>query len=300
MADNKHTSIAEALPSGQTEISEILYPETLKVTLKNSLSFFEGISFAYLFGSAVRSKNFRDVDIAVYLLPCPSSSYERFKLAMRIGRAIEKSMPERYEVDVNILNEAPLFFQYEVIRTGQLIFHRDEQQRFYYEKCLLLKYLDYQPVWSALIDQYFKENHYMESQSELFQHLQEMDESLADWERYRENITEDDIIKNRDARNMVMHAMLISIQSCIDIANHIIVQRGLKRPSTYREAFEILTEASLVPKELSEELADLAGFRNVLVHIYWRIDIPRVYEILQRGLTPIKEFRSVVMQLLKE
>jgi uncharacterized protein YutE (UPF0331/DUF86 family)/predicted nucleotidyltransferase len=298
--------------------------ESLLSMLHHTLLPFKEISFAYLFGSAVRGDDFRDIDVAVYLIPyppphtevcgsevCGYSSYERFKFAMRIGRTIEKALFIRREVDVRILNEAPPSFQYEVMRTGQLIFQREKQRRICYEGHILSRYLDYQPIWSALINQYFKGDCGMEQQVELFQHLQEMDEALADWERYRTNITEEAINTNRDTRNMVMfatltndfvlwHAMLISIQSCLDIANHLIVRENLRRPATYREAFEILTEASVIPQELSEELADLAGFRNILVHVYWRLDLHRVYEILQYGLTPLRQFRNITSQLLAQ
>jgi len=277
----------------------------LIVALHTSLSSFKEISFAYLFGSAVRSCparghgwDFRDIDIAVYLLPCPASSYERFKLAMRIGRAVERAISFYREVDVQILNEAPPFFQYKVIKTGQLILQRDARCRIRYEAHLLSQYLDYQPMWEEFINRYFNGDNGMEQRAEVFQHFQEMDEALADWERYRRDITAEMIRSNRDTRNMVMHAMLISIQSCIDIANHIIAQRDLRRPSTYRETFEILTEAGVIPQELGEELADLAGFRNVLVHLYWRIDLQRVYEILQNGLTPLYRFRDVIRRSL--
>jgi len=272
--------------------------ESLLSTLHHTLLSFKEISFAYLFGSAVRGEDFRDIDVAVYLIPCAISSYERFKLAMRIGRTIEKALFTRREVDVLILNEAPPSFQYEVMRTGQLIFQREKQRRICYEGHLLSRYLDYQPIWSALINQYFKGDYSMEQQVELFQHLQEMDEALADWERYRTNITEEAISTNRDTRNMVMHAMLISIQSSLDIANHLIARENLRRPATYREAFQILTEGSVISQELSEELADLAGFRNILVHVYWRLDLHRVYEILQYGLTPLRQFRNIISQLL--
>ncbi len=79
----------------------------------------------------------------------------------------------------------------------------------------------------------------------------------------------------------------------------------MRRPTTYREAFEILIDASVIPQELGEELADLAGFRNVLVHntalkcgVGLRLDLQRVYEILQHGLTPLRQFRSVIRQFL--
>jgi len=104
---------------------------------------------------------------------------------------------------------------------------------------------------------------------------------------------------DRDKRNMVLHAMLISIQSAIDIANHIIADKGLRKPSTYRESFEILYEERLIPKVLSDRLSDLAGFRNILVHIYLRLDIDAVYEVLQRDLSALKEYERAVKRLLQ-
>jgi len=98
---------------------------------------------------------------------------------------------------------------------------------------------------------------------------------------------------------MVLHVMLISIQSAIDIANHIIADKGLRKPSTYRESFEILYEERLIPKVLSDRLSDLAGFRNILVHIYLRLDIDAVYEVLQRDLSALKEYERAVKRLLQ-
>lgn len=299
MLNDEHLSL-----KGKSQTSERLLAtkeaskDSIVTALRRSLSSFEVVSFAYLFGSAACGEDFRDIDVAVYLVPCVTSSYERFKLAMRIGRVAERTLSFRREVDARILNEAPLVFQYEVMRTGQLILQRDSQQRILYESRLLSQYLDYKPVWAEFINQYFNGNNRMKQTVEVFQHLQEMDEALADWERYQKSITAEAIRTSRDTRNMVMHAMLISIQSCIDIANCIIAQKDLRRPTTYREAFEILIDASVIPQELGEELADLAGFRNVLVHIYWRLDLQRVYEILQHGLTPLRQFRNVIRQFL--
>jgi uncharacterized protein YutE (UPF0331/DUF86 family) len=62
---------------------------------------------------------------------------------------------------------------------------------------------------------------------------------------------------------MILHAMLVSIQAAIDISSHLISQNGLGRPATYRETFDILGRAGLIPEELAAELSDLAGLRNV-------------------------------------
>ncbi|MDK2974638.1 MAG: hypothetical protein PWP08_1009 [Methanofollis sp.] len=130
-------------------------------------------------------------------------------------------------------------------------------------------------------------------------HLRELDEALSDWERYRA-VSYQDFQKNRDTRNMVLHALLIGIQATIDIANHLIAGEDLRRPSTYRESFVILSERGVLTPELGEAMGDLAGFRNVLVHIYWRLNLEEVYRVLQNDLPVVREYEAVVKGCLKE
>lgn len=127
-------------------------------------------------------------------------------------------------------------------------------------------------------------------------HLRELDESLKDWQRYQ-NISLENLKKERDKRNMILHAMLVSIQATIDVATYLIAEEGLRKPMTYREAFEILGQSELISEKLAEELSDLAGFRNVLVHIYWQLDLDQVYGILQNDLETLKSFLQEVKRL---
>ncbi len=104
----------------------------------------------------------------------------------------------------------------------------------------------------------------------------------------------------RDLRNMVLHALLVSTQAATDIANHLISERGLRRPANYREAFKILGEAGLISQDLAGKLSDLAGFRNVLVHIYWGLDMETVYDILQNDREPLRIFRDEIKGILRD
>jgi uncharacterized protein YutE (UPF0331/DUF86 family) len=130
-------------------------------------------------------------------------------------------------------------------------------------------------------------------------HLRELSEALKDWGRYQ-SISLEELHTDRDKRNMVLHALLTSIQAAIDIATHIIAEKGLRKPTTYRETFEILEEAQILSEELANALSDLAGFRNVLVHIYWGLDLDEVHAILQNDLKVLEEFKKVVKELLEE
>jgi len=133
----------------------------------------------------------------------------------------------------------------------------------------------------------------------ILEHFRELNEALKDWERYQ-TIPLRELRSDRDKQNMVLHALLVSIQASIDIANHIIAEKSLQKPSTYRETFEILSKEGIISSELGDSLSDLAGFRNVLVHIYWRVNFEQVYRVLQEDLSPLKEFKKVIKDLLQE
>src|SRR5574341_519913 len=113
----------------------------------------------------------------------------------------------------------------------------------------------------------------------ILSYLRELSDALKDWDKYQ-SISIEELREDRDKRNMVLHAMLVSIQAAIDIATYIIAQRSFEKPSTYRETFEILGREKIIPEELADELSDLAGFRNVLVHIYWGLNLDEVYAVL--------------------
>lgn len=131
-------------------------------------------------------------------------------------------------------------------------------------------------------------------------HLRTLEEALADWRRYREELSPETLAADRDRQRSVFHAMLVAIQAAIDIAHHLIAEGGWPRPETYREAFEILAGEGVIPEALGERLADLAGFRNVLVHGYWRLDLQRVWELLQQAGDPLREFEEIAGRLCGE
>jgi uncharacterized protein YutE (UPF0331/DUF86 family) len=130
-------------------------------------------------------------------------------------------------------------------------------------------------------------------------HLRELDEAVRDWERYR-SITLEDLRTDRDKRNMVLHALLVSIQASIDIANHLIAASSSRRPETYRESFAILCDEGLIPEDLGTQLSDLAGFRNVLVHLYCRLNLDEVYGVLQDDLPVVNRYRDLVRAMLRD
>lgn len=90
----------------------------------------------------------------------------------------------------------------------------------------------------------------------------------------------------------------LSIECLLDIGNHVIADRGYRKPETYAEILEILAEEGVVPLELSRKMAGMAAFRNVLVHDYLRLDLEKVYQVITEHLGHFEELARVYAELL--
>lgn len=88
----------------------------------------------------------------------------------------------------------------------------------------------------------------------------------------------------------------LSIECVIDIANHIISDMGYRKPSSNKEIFEILFENKIIDNNLKENLSNMAGFRNILVHDYINLDREVVYDILNNNLKDIEDFRDIALE----
>lgn len=82
---------------------------------------------------------------------------------------------------------------------------------------------------------------------------------------------------------------------CLDISRHIIADRGLRVPTTYGEAFEVLADASLLDSARRDTMVRLGNFRNLLVHEYARIDPAMLGGILRDHLKDLPAFKPAVM-----
>ena len=99
-------------------------------------------------------------------------------------------------------------------------------------------------------------------------------------------------------QRIVERTLHLAIETCMDVADHIVADRRLRVPETGAESFEILAEAGLLQAPLGTALASMVGFRNILVHDYARIDPAIVVRVLGRDLADVERFRDAVQALV--
>jgi uncharacterized protein YutE (UPF0331/DUF86 family) len=123
-----------------------------------------------------------------------------------------------------------------------------------------------------------------------------IDTCLADLRRLaRVDRIESDIRERR----FVEHTLQVAIQAALDVSSHIVSDRRLGEPATNRESFLLLERDGWIPPDLRGRLADMAGFRNVLVHGYDDVDLEIVRDVVTNHLDDLAGFAACIRQQLE-
>ena len=100
--------------------------------------------FCYLFGSQTTKNTVSDsdVDLAVFFEKNQVNDFfeRRLELIGELSKLLGK------EADVVVLNTAPPFLRYVVLKEGKLIFERDKGKRIDFELKSLNEYFDFKPI----------------------------------------------------------------------------------------------------------------------------------------------------------
>lgn len=113
---------------------------------------------------------------------------------------------------------------------------------------------------------------------------------LSRYELYSEKELQSDI----DIRGAVERYLYLTVQSTIELAESFIALHKLRKPTTMRESFDILSEEGVVSAELTGRLVDMVGFRNIIAHDYGDIDYGIVYRVLHERVADIESFIEVI------
>jgi uncharacterized protein YutE (UPF0331/DUF86 family) len=107
-----------------------------------------------------------------------------------------------------------------------------------------------------------------------------------------------DFLLDRDAQDIAVRRLLVAIESSLSLCYHVSARRLGRVPEDFAGCFAGLGEADLVSPELADRLQSMARFRNLLVHMYWKVDYGRVYDLLTDGLEDLRAFSHAMGRLV--
>lgn len=129
-------------------------------------------------------------------------------------------------------------------------------------------------------------------------HLREIEISLA-YLKGKKNVGENNLLKNIEERFAVERALHLAIQNVIDIGNHILASLNINNVETYADIPVRLAEAGVISVKLARNLANMAKFRNMLVHEYVKVETRRLVLFLKNNLNDFEAFAHAIAKFTR-
>jgi len=109
--------------------------------------------------------------------------------------------------------------------------------------------------------------------------------TLARPERIAEDVREE---------RFVQHTLQLAIQAALDVGSHLVSDGRLGEPETGRDVFRLLARGGILGSELALRLEQMAGFRNVVVHLYQDVDLGIVRDVVENHLGDLLNFAAAI------
>ena len=103
-----------------------------------------------------------------------------------------------------------------------------------------------------------------------------------------------DLVPLTSTTDTVVLHLWQAVQVVIDLAVSTCVRLGLGSPPTYADAFRQLADAGVLGDGLADRLARAAGFRNLVVHGYGRLDLRQVHAVATAGPADLRAFLTAL------
>lgn len=95
------------------------------------------------------------------------------------------------------------------------------------------------------------------------------------------------------------YRLLVAIEAAVSICTHVASRLAARTPDSYADCFEVLGGAGIVSTDLADRLGRMARFRNRLVHLDWKIDNERLWQILTESLGDLEAYLQVIGALVE-
>lgn len=111
--------------------------------------------------------------------------------------------------------------------------------------------------------------------------LNMLGESLEELSRL-EKVSKVEFLANKTLQNLAKWHFYVAAQACLDLGNHIISVKGFEMPERYEDIISTLAKEDVIPDNLAKSLEGIGGFRNLIAHGYFKIDLNKLYGYLKK------------------
>jgi uncharacterized protein YutE (UPF0331/DUF86 family) len=128
--------------------------------------------------------------------------------------------------------------------------------------------------------------------------LSELDEYYRQITEY-EKITVTQYAGDWKIQRIIERTLQMMIETCVDIAGHIISDKAFRIPTSYSDTFLVLKENNILSDKLFSSVEKMAKFRNIVVHDYDKVDAEIVVGILKKNLKDFVDYKDAIIRFIE-
>ncbi len=130
--------------------------------------------------------------------------------------------------------------------------------------------------------------------------FRDINESLKRLRAFKD-LPSDAFLNDQDKKDIASFRLIVATEAAIDLCLHIAARMLKEVPEEYAACFKLLAERGLIDTGLATRLSNMAKFRNLLVHRYWKIDYRKLYDIITgRDLQDLEDFTKSVGKIMEQ
>lgn len=106
-------------------------------------------------------------------------------------------------------------------------------------------------------------------------------------------------VADRRTVHSAKYLLVVATEAALDICNHLAARKGGRSPADYADCIAILDEIGAIDSGLRARLVRMARFRNLLVHLYGRVDDREVHRVIREDLGDLEEYLRMVARFVE-
>ena len=137
------------------------------------------------------------------------------------------------------------------------------------------------------------------NKEKIIERISDIKNVVLELERFQKMDLEE-FLKDSDNYNLSAYHLRIAVEAVLIIGTHIlsrIPQNGKKKD--YTQVILTLADYNVLPKDFSQKIKGMAGYRNRLVHLYWKIEPKELLSVIKEDLSDLEEFIGYIKKFLQ-
>lgn len=263
----------------------------------------DGVRLACLFGSILEHPLARDVDVAVWFT---EYSFDRYLHTLEVtSQALGTG-----RVHVVVLNRASAPLKVRALLEGRLLFAERPEALIQAIVDTLFEYEDHRQFmaqYRPLLDRRCQEGLSVAERKmdreRVEGHLSTLDGAVGQLRRIQGRYgSYEEFRADVDTRELCVHYLRIALESVLDICRHFLAAVGVTLAELdTTNLIELAGDRGLLEPAFAQRIRGMAGMRNAILHVYWRLDYQAIYRAVTGELADLDEFaRQIRVYLERE